>query len=106
MTAWLVGSPLIAGAVVLARLVTRRGGAGLGVLAGTGAVLMVGAVGLPWSRSPPAGRRQRTAAAAGVGRQRRAGNGAALLGAAIAVAGSSIGAASRSPTPAPRRWPR
>ena len=42
--AWIVALPLIVGAAVLARVVTRRGRSGLYILAGIGAVLMVGAV--------------------------------------------------------------
>ena len=43
-SAWVAGLPLIAGAVVLARVVTRRGRSGIYILAGIGALLMIGAV--------------------------------------------------------------
>ena len=91
--AWVAGLPLIAGAVVLARVVTRRGRTGMFILAGIGAVLMIGAVVLLIA-ALAAG----PAAAAGVsGVKAVAGaaadpNSAALLGAAIAVGASTIGA--------------
>jgi len=87
--AWVAGLPLIAGAVVLARVVTRRGRTGMFILAGIGAVLMIGAVVLLVA-ALAAG----PAAAAGVPAAKAAAdpNSAALLGAAIAVAASTIGA--------------
>jgi V/A-type H+-transporting ATPase subunit K len=87
--AWIAGLPLIAGAVVLARVVTRRGRTGMFILAGIGAVLMIGAVVLLVA-ALAAG----PAAAAGVPGVKGAAdpNSAALLGAAIAVAASTIGA--------------
>jgi len=93
-TAWVAGLPLIAGAVVLARVVTRRGRAGLYILAAIGAVLMIGAVVLLVAAltAGPAG----AAVAVGTAKAAAAAPGtsstAALLGAAIAVAGSTIGA--------------
>jgi V/A-type H+/Na+-transporting ATPase subunit K len=94
-TAWVAGLPLIAGAVVLARVVTRRGRSGLYILAAIGAVLMIGAVVLLVAAlsAGPAG----AAVAADGSRSAVAAAGttsstAALLGAAIAVAGSTIGA--------------
>ena len=102
MTAvWVAGLPLIAGAVLLARVVTRRGRSGMYILAGIGALLMVGAVVLlvaaltagPAAAGPAAAG---PATAAGVkiaaGAAATSVNGSALLGAAIAVAGSTIGA--------------
>ena len=89
-TAWLVGLPLIAGAVVLARVVTRRGRSGIYILAGIGALLMVGAVVLlvaALTAGPAAAAGTATTTAATT-----SSNGDALLGAAIAVAGSTIGA--------------
>ena len=41
---WVIGLPLIAGAVVLARVAARRGRPGMFILAGAGAVVMVFAV--------------------------------------------------------------
>ena len=78
------------------RLAARRWRRGVLVLAGIGALLLVGAVGAARRRGRRPGR---PSAAAGGGarrrtpRRRRAATGAALIGAAIAVAGSSIGAA-------------
>ena len=101
MTAvWVGGLPLIAGAVLLARVVTRRGRSGMYLLAGIGALLMVGAVALliaAFAAGPAAaGTAAAGTAAAGVkiaaGAAATSGNSAALLGAAIAVAGSTIGA--------------
>jgi V/A-type H+/Na+-transporting ATPase subunit K len=87
--AWVAGLPLIAGAAVLARMLTRHGRTGMLILAGIGAVLMIGAVVLLVA-ALAAG----PAAAAGVSGVKAAAdpNSAALLGAAIAVAGSTIGA--------------
>jgi len=94
--AWVAGLPLIAGAVVLARVVTRRGRSGLYILAAIGAVLMIGAVVLLVAAltAGPAGAAvaavaAKSAAASASGTSSDTG---ALLGAAIAVAGSTIGA--------------
>ena len=101
MTAvWVAGLPLVAGAVLLARVVTRRGRSGMYLLAGIGALLMVGAVALliaAFAAGPAAAGTAATGtAAAGVkiaaGAAATSGNSAALLGAAIAVAGSTVGA--------------
>jgi V/A-type H+/Na+-transporting ATPase subunit K len=97
-SAWVIGLPLIAGAVVLARVVTRRGRSGMLILAGIGGLLMVGAVVLLVAglTAGPAGAAA-TATAVGAAKSAAAvsatssGTGA-LLGAAIAVAGSTIGA--------------
>jgi V/A-type H+/Na+-transporting ATPase subunit K len=94
-SAWLAGLPLIAAAVVLARVVTRRGRSGIYILAAVGAVLMIGAVVLLVAAltAGPAGAAvavegsKSAAAASGT-----SSSSAALLGAAIAVAGSTIGA--------------
>jgi V/A-type H+/Na+-transporting ATPase subunit K len=100
-TAWVAGLPLIAGAVVLARVVTRRGRSGLYILAAIGAALMIGAVVLlvaaltagPAGAAVAAGAagaaKSAATAAAAAG---TSSNSAALIGAAIAVAGSTIGA--------------
>ena len=98
-SAWVIGLPLIAGAVVLARVVTRRGRSGMFILAGIGGLLMVGAVVLLVAAltAGPAGAAA-TATAVGAAKSAAAVsattsvNGSALLGAAIAVAGSTIGA--------------
>ena len=97
MTAvWVAGLPLIAGAVLLARVVTRRGRSGMYILAGIGALLMVGAVVLLVAALTAGPAAAGTATAAGVKVAADAAatsvNGSALLGAAIAVAGSTIGA--------------
>jgi V/A-type H+/Na+-transporting ATPase subunit K len=98
--AWIAGLPLIAGAALLARLVARRGRAGLAILAGIGVVLMAGAVVLLVMSltAGPAGAAAGTAAAVGAKAAvsaavtTKAGSSMALLGAAIAVAASTIGA--------------
>ena len=97
MTAvWVAGLPLIAGAVLLARVVTRRGRSGMYILAGIGALLMVGAIVLLVAALTAGPAAAGTATAAGVkiaaGTAATPVNGSALLGAAIAVAGSTIGA--------------
>ena len=94
--AWIAGLPLIVAAALLARLVTRRGRTGLVILAGVGAVLMVGAVVLFVAAltAGSAGAAVGTAGVAGVKLAATAtsSNSGALLGAGIAVAGSAIGA--------------
>jgi V/A-type H+/Na+-transporting ATPase subunit K len=102
--AWVAGLPLVAGAVVLARVMTRRGRSGMYVLACIGAVLMVGAVVL-LAAALSAGPAGAAATATAVGLKVAAGaaksaavasgtssNTGPLLGAGIAVAGSTIGA--------------
>jgi len=97
-SAWVIGLPLIAGAAVLARVVTRRGRSGMFILAGIGGLLMVGAVVLLVAAltAGPAGAAA-TATAVGAAKSAAAVSATssasgALLGAAIAVAGSTIGA--------------
>ena len=101
--AWIAGVPLIALAALLARVVARRGRAGMIILAGIGGVLMVGALVLLVAAltARPAGAATGPAAVAGVRAAATAAatasatasaSSAALLGAAIAVAGSTIGA--------------
>ena len=90
MFAWLIGLPVIAVAVMTARLAARRGQRAGYVFAAVGLLLAVGAVALLVAAAGPAGAASGAAAAqtaAGT-----SGNTAALLGAAIAVAGSTIGA--------------
>ncbi|MGO8729046.1 MAG: ATP synthase subunit C [Streptosporangiaceae bacterium] len=92
MTAWLIGLPLIAVPAVTAGLAARRGRRAGYVLAGLGALLLIGAVVLlavAASAGPAAAAAGGTATVAGTA---AGGNSAALLGAAIAVAGSTIGA--------------
>jgi V/A-type H+/Na+-transporting ATPase subunit K len=94
-SAWVAGLPLIAGAVVLARVVTRRGRSGIYILAAIGAVLMIGAVVLlvaALSAGPAGAVVAAGAAKAAVTASGTSSNTAALLGAGIAVAGSTIGA--------------
>lgn len=93
--AWIAGLPLIAGGALLARLVARRGRAGLAILAGVGVVLMVGAVVL-LVVALTGGPASAAVGAAGTAGAKMAvsaapSNSAALLGAAIAVAASTIG---------------
>jgi V/A-type H+/Na+-transporting ATPase subunit K len=85
--AWIAGLPLIAVAALLARVVARRGRTGMTILAGIGAMLMVGALVLLVAAltARPAGAATGPVAVAGA-------SSAAFLGAAIAVAGSTIGA--------------
>ena len=89
---WLIGLPVIAGAALLARLAARRWRRGTLILAGTGALLMVGAAVLlviSATTDPASAVASGSAAHAAAS---ASGNGAALIGAAIAVAGSTIGA--------------
>jgi V/A-type H+/Na+-transporting ATPase subunit K len=93
MSAWLIGLPVIVGAPVLARLCARRSPRAVMTLAGIGALVAVGAVVLiiVAVTAAPAGAATvglaAAKASAGTG-----GDSAAFIGAAIAVAGSTIGA--------------
>jgi len=88
MLAWLIGLPLVVGTAALAPLAARRWRRGVAVLAVTGGLLLAGAVALLLvaAAAGPASAAA-TAAAPGAG-----GSTGALIGAGIAVAGSSIGA--------------
>jgi V/A-type H+-transporting ATPase subunit K len=90
MFAWLIGLPVIAVAVIAARLAARRGQRAGYVFAAVGILLAVGAVVLLAVAAGPAG----ATSAAGTAKTAAgtSGSTAALLGAAIAVAGSTIGA--------------
>lgn len=109
---WIAGLPLIGGVAIMARLVTRRGGrSGVYIMAGTGAVLVFAALVLLVAavHAGPAAAAAGPAAAgklAGAAAKVSAGtvkavavtsaaasgsNTGALLGAGIAVAGSTIG---------------
>ena len=97
--AWIAGLPLIAVAALLARLVARRGRTGMAILAGIGAVLMTGALVLLVAALTARSASAATGPAAVAGARAVATVGAAapassaaLLGAAIAVAASTIGA--------------
>jgi len=94
IAAWLIGLPVIAvPAAVLARLAARRPQRGAWILAGTGALLMVGAtVLLVLTLSGGPASAAAVSAGATAAHAATAGSGAALIGAAIAVAGSTIGA--------------
>lgn len=101
MLTWLIALPAVAVVTASTHLLLRRGGRRLRWVAAANGVLLVGALVLVElaSRAGPSAAAQHpgaatatvtaatTAAAAGTA------NGSALLGAAIAVAGSSIGAA-------------
>jgi V/A-type H+-transporting ATPase subunit K len=101
-SAWIAGLPLIGGVAILTRLVTRRGRLGVYVVAGIGAVLVAAAVILLVAavRAGAADAATGSAATAGAAKAAAAAsaattsgsNTAALLGAGIAVAGSTIGA--------------
>jgi V/A-type H+/Na+-transporting ATPase subunit K len=102
-SAWLVGLPLIAAAVALARVVTRRGRSGMFILAGIGGLLLVGAVALlaaALTAGPAAAAGVATVAGAKVAIAAKSAaavsggtsNTGPLLGAGIAVAGSTVGA--------------
>ncbi|HUL24623.1 MAG TPA: ATP synthase subunit C [Streptosporangiaceae bacterium] len=90
MFAWLIGLPVIAVAVMAARLAARRGQRAGYVFAAVGILLAVGAVVLLVVAAGPAG--ATSAAATATTAAGTSGSTAALLGAAIAVAGSTIGA--------------
>jgi V/A-type H+-transporting ATPase subunit K len=89
MFAWLIGLPLIVGAAALAPLAARRWRRGVVALTMIGVLLMAGAVVLFLAAAGPASAAATAAAAGAAG---TGGSTGALIGAGIAVAGSSIGA--------------
>lgn len=92
MSVWLVGLPvLVVAALLVGRLLHRRSRSAIALLLGLNAVLLAGAlvVLLLALNSGPAA----AEVAAVQAEQAGTGNWAALMGAAISVAGSSIGAA-------------
>jgi len=89
MFAWLIGLPLIAGAAALAPLAARRWRRGAVALTMIGVLLLAGAVVLLLAAAGPASAAATAAAAGAAG---TGGSTGALIGAGIAVAGSSIGA--------------
>jgi V/A-type H+-transporting ATPase subunit K len=91
-SAWLIGLPLIAGAAVAARLAARRWHRGVLVLAGIGALLLVGGIVVLVIATVSGTAGAAAGAAASTAATGAGGNSAALIGAAIAVAGSTIGA--------------
>ena len=97
MTPWLVALPVLAVAVALSRLVLRRSTrTGLLLLVALDGALLVAAVivlVVALAGGPVGADTVPAAATLAADSSRRTSNWAALLGAAIAVAGSSIGAA-------------
>ena len=91
MSAWLIGLPLIAGAAALAPLAARRWRRGAVVLTMIGVLLLAGAVVLLLVAAT-AGSASAAATGAAAGAAGTGGSTGALIGAGIAVAGSSIGA--------------
>jgi len=97
MLAWLIGLPLIAASAAGAHLAARRGQRAGFVLAGAGLLVLAGAVALliiAAGHSPSAAASATHAATAAISAS-ASGTGTntgALIGAAIAVAGSTIGA--------------
>jgi V/A-type H+-transporting ATPase subunit K len=95
MTAWLIGLPALLVGGALGQLLLRRGGragprvlavANLGLLVAAGALILIAVSGDPASAGDAVNVATEAPASSGAG-------GPALIGAAIAVAGSSIGAA-------------
>ena len=89
---WLTGLPLIVGAAALARVASRHGRRGALVLAGVGAPVVIGAVVLLIVSATAGPASAAAGSAAAHAAADPGGNSAALIGAAIAVAGSTIGA--------------
>jgi V/A-type H+/Na+-transporting ATPase subunit K len=97
MAVWLLGLPVIVVAVLLGRLAARHGRRAGYLLAGVSVVVLVAAVVLLVVAVGPAGAAVGAGAAKAAGSAAAAGastggGAAALIGAAIAVAGSTIGA--------------
>jgi V/A-type H+-transporting ATPase subunit K len=91
---WLIALPaLLAAAVGAAWLVRRRGRQGLTLVLALDAVLLVAALALLVVAATAGPATAATAVAAAAEPASTTANGSALIGAAIAVAGSSIGAA-------------
>jgi V/A-type H+-transporting ATPase subunit K len=96
MTAWLVALPVLVVVALATRVALRsRSGAALRVFLGINALLLAAAVGVivAASNAGPATAQSSATVAAAAESAAADSNWAALLGAAIAVAGSSIGAA-------------
>ncbi len=91
MVIWLLGLPVIGIGVVLARLAGRHGRRAGYLMAGLGIVVLAAAVVLLAVAAGPAGVSS-AATVATAAKTAAGGNSAALIGAAIAVAGSTIGA--------------
>lgn len=95
MTAWLIGLPVIIAGIAVTYAALRRGRRGLYLLLGFNVLLAVGAI-LILAVALSSGPAGAASTAAGVTAAKTAGGAAggwaALLGAAIAVAGSTIGA--------------
>jgi V/A-type H+-transporting ATPase subunit K len=96
MTTWLVALPVLVVVALATRVALRsRSGAALRVFLGINALLLVAAIGVivAVSNADPATAQSTAAVVAAADSATTDSNWAALLGAAIAVAGSSIGAA-------------
>jgi len=91
MAVWLLALPVVAVGGVLARLAVRHGKRGGYLLAGLSLAVLIAAVALLAIVAGPAGVSSAAATAASAGSAGGSGS-AALIGAAIAVAGSTIGA--------------
>jgi V/A-type H+/Na+-transporting ATPase subunit K len=93
MTTWLLGLPVIAVSVVLARLARRHGHRAGYAMAGVSVLVLAAAVSLLVVVAGPAGASSAATAAGAATGAVASSHSAALIGAAIAVAGSTIGAA-------------
>ena len=93
MTIWLLGLPVIAVGVVLARLARRHRHRAGYLMAGVSVVVLAAAVALLVIVAGPAGASSAATAAGAATGEVASSHSAALIGAAIAVAASTIGAA-------------
>jgi V/A-type H+-transporting ATPase subunit K len=93
MIIWLLGLPVIAVGVVVARLATRNGHRAGYLMAGVSVVVLAAAVALLVIVAGPAAASPAASAAGAATGAAASSNSAALISAAIAVAGSTIGAA-------------
>ena len=92
MAVWLFGLPVIVLAALLGRLAARHGRRGGYLFAGASVLVLIAAVVLLAAVAGPAGAAVGAGAAKAAGAAASGHNSAALIGAAIAVAGSTIGA--------------
>ncbi len=92
MAVWLSGLPVIVLAVLLGRLAARHGRRGGYLFAGASVLVLIAAVVLLAAVAGPAGAAVGAGAAKAAGTAASGSSSAALIGAAIAVAGSTIGA--------------
>jgi V/A-type H+/Na+-transporting ATPase subunit K len=92
MAIWMAALPVVAISVILGRIAAKHGRRAGYVMAAASVLVLAAAAALLVAAAGPAGASQAASAAAAAASGGAAGNSAALIGAAIAVTGSTIGA--------------